>query len=119
MTTTTRGGRQPFEPAAPTRSLQQRMDALGRANNIRTRRADLKRDLKVGRRSLADVLLDPPDYLQTAKVVDLLIATPKFGRVKTNKVLSACRISPAKTIGGLSLRQRTELISRVRPVVHR
>ena len=34
---------------APERSLAQRMDALKRANDIRTRRAQLKRDLKAGR----------------------------------------------------------------------
>ena len=34
---------------APERSLNQRMDALKRANEIRTQRARLKRDLKAGR----------------------------------------------------------------------
>lgn len=33
---------------APERSLNQRMDALARANTIRTKRAQLKRDLKSG-----------------------------------------------------------------------
>jgi hypothetical protein len=31
--------------------------------------------------------------------------------VKVNKILSHCRIAPSKTIGGLSERQRSELIS--------
>ena len=35
-------------------------------------------------------------------------------RVKVNKVLQVCRISPSKTIGGLSERQRAELISMLR-----
>ena len=34
--------------AAPERSLDQRMEALKRANDIRTERAQLKRDLKAG-----------------------------------------------------------------------
>ena len=41
----------------------------------------------------------------------MLLAVPKYGRVKVNKVLVQCRISPSKTIGGLSQRQRTELVS--------
>ena len=104
--------------AAPERSLQQRMDALARANDIRTRRAQLKRDLKAGRTSIHDLLLEPPEYIETAKVFDMLLAVPKYGRVKVNKVLVDCRISPSKTIGGLSQRQRTELVSmlRVRPL---
>jgi hypothetical protein len=100
--------------AAPERSLLQRMDALQRANQIRTRRAQLKKDLKAGRVSIQTLLLDPPEYVLTAKVFDMLLAVPKYGRVKVNKVLQQCRISPSKTIGGLSQRQRTELVGQLR-----
>ncbi len=98
-------------PAAPERSLIQRLDALTRANQVRSQRAQLKRDLKAGRTSIHTLLLDPPTYIKTAKVFDLLLAVPKYGRVKVNKVLTQCRISPSKTIGGLSERQRDELVS--------
>ncbi len=100
--------------AAPERSLTQRMDALNRANEIRMERARLKRELKAGRLQIKSLLLDPPEYLQTAKVFDLLLAVPKYGRVKANRVLQQCRISPSKTIGGLSERQRAELVSLLR-----
>ncbi|MFL5865096.1 MAG: integration host factor, actinobacterial type [Solirubrobacteraceae bacterium] len=100
--------------AAPERSLVQRMEALQRANDIRSRRAQLKRDLKAGRTPIHELLLEPPDYLQTAKVFDLLLAVPKYGRVKVNKILSQCRISPSKTLGGLSERQRGELVALLR-----
>jgi hypothetical protein len=100
--------------AAPERSLHQRMDALQRANAIRTRRATLKKDLKASRVSIHKLLLDPPEYVETAKVFDMLLAVPKYGRVKANKVLQQCRISPSKTIGGLSERQRAELVSLLR-----
>jgi hypothetical protein len=101
----------PSAGLAPERSLNQRMDALRRANEIRTQRARLKRDLKAGRSQIHGLLLDPPDYLLTAKVFDLLLAVPKYGRVKVNRILTHCRISPSKTIGGLSDRQRNELVS--------
>jgi hypothetical protein len=71
----------------------------------------LKRDLKAGRRSIHSLLLDPPEYVETAKVFDMLLAVPKYGRVKVNKILAHCRIAPSKTIGGLSERQRSELVS--------
>ena len=90
------------------------MEALQRANEIRTKRAALKRDLKAGRASIHVLLLEPPEYIETAKVFDMLLAVPKYGRVKVNKVLQICRISPSKTIGGLSERQRAELISMLR-----
>ena len=86
------------------------MDALRRANEIRVRRAQLKKDLKDGRVRVEEVLSRPPDYVETAKVFDMLVAVPKFGRVKATRFLNQCRISQSKTVGGLSERQRTELI---------
>ena len=74
------------------------------------RRAQLKKDLKDGRVRVEDVLGRPPDYVETAKVFDILMAVPKFGRVKAARFLNQCRISQSKTVGGLSERQRTELI---------
>ena len=96
---------------APARSLDQRMDALGRANEVRSRRAALKADLKHGRVSINEILGDPPEFLLTAKVVDLLMAAPKCGRVKSARIMEHCRISPSKTVGGLSERQRHELLA--------
>ena len=90
------------------------MDALARANVIRSQRAQLKRDLKAGRHSVHQLVLSPPEFVETAKVFDMLLAVPKYGRVKVNKILVHCRISPSKTIGGLSDRQRSELASMLR-----
>src|ERR1700691_5194209 len=95
--------------AAPERSLVQRMEALQRANDVRSRRAQLKRDLKAGRQPIHELLLQPPECLEAAEVFGLLLAVPKYGRVKVNKILSEWKISPSKTVGGLSQRQRTEL----------
>ena len=99
--------------ATPGRSLDQRIDALSRANEVRALRAQLKRDLKAGRVSIGALLLDPPPYLESAKVFDMLLALPKYGRVKATKILHSCRISPSKTFGGLSERQRAELAWRL------
>jgi len=87
------------------------MDALERANEIRIKRAQLKRDLKAGRLTIHALLLNPPEYVETAKVFDMLLAVPKYGRVKINKILVHCQVAPSKTIGGLSERQRNELVS--------
>lgn len=99
---------------ALSRSHMQRMDALARANHIRSQRAQLKRELKAGRISIDQLLLQPPTCIDTAKVFDLLLAVPRYGRVKVNKVLTHCRISPSKTVGGLSERQRGELVAMLR-----
>lgn len=90
------------------------MRALQRANEIRSKRAKLKRDLKGGKVKIEQLLLDPPDYVLSAKAFDMIVAVPKYGRVKANKILTQCRISPSKTIGGLSERQRAELVEFLR-----
>jgi hypothetical protein len=95
---------------APRRSLDQRMEALKRANDIRVKRAQLKKDLKLGEVKIDLILRDPPEYVSTAKVLDMLMAVPKFGQVKAKRYLTQCRISESKTVGGLSDRQRSELI---------
>lgn len=100
----------------PDRSIEQRMTALAEANRIRTARKDLKRDLKrghddVGRRvRVYDVLARRHDRdLATMKLYDLLVATPKIHRVKANTILGKARVSPSKTLGGLTDRQVREL----------
>lgn len=95
---------------APERSLDQRMDALQRANRVRSQRAQLKVDLKRGVRTIGSVLGEPPEFLLTAKVIDVLMAAPKCGRVKSARIMEQCRVSPSKTVGGLSDRQRSELL---------
>lgn len=90
------------------------MRALRRANEIRIKRAQLKRDLKAGKTKVEALLLDPPEWVLSAKVFDMILAVPKYGRVKANKILSQCRISPSKTIGGMSERQRGELVHMLR-----
>ena len=59
---------------APLRSLDQRMEALKRANDIRVKRAKLKKDLKDGRVRVETILRNPLDYVETAKVFDILMA---------------------------------------------
>jgi hypothetical protein len=57
------------------------------------------------------VLARPPDFAKTAKVYDLLLALPKVGPARAARSLTQCRIAPLKTVGGLTARQRAELIA--------
>ncbi len=93
------------------RSLAQRRAALNRANAIRRARADLKRDLTAGRVTVHVLILDPPEYLATMKVAALLLAMPKVGKVRVKWMMASARIASGKTVGGLSVRQRDDLVS--------
>ena len=102
-------------PPAPARTAEQRSEALKKANVVRSKRAAIKRDLKAGRCNIADLLRDPPEVIHTMKVVDILLCVPKYGRVKVGRILQKHKISPSKTIIGLSPRQRNELVDALLP----
>lgn len=98
----------------PRRSPEQRLAALRLANEVRLGRAELKRKLAAGRVRLEEVVAEPPACAATAKIYELLLAVPKIGPAKANRLLASCRIAPTKTLTGLSSRQRSELLTRLR-----
>ena len=102
------------ESTTPARSPEQRLRALEKANDVRRARAELKRELAAGRIKLAQVLSDPPPSVRTARLRELLLAVPKFGPARVQRALAHCRIADAKTVAGLSDRQRSELIELLR-----
>lgn len=94
-------------PVTPGRSYQQQLESLGKANHVRAARAQVKRDLAAGRIDWLQVL-DHPDC-QTMRILTVLLAMPRVGRVKAERMLQRARVSPSKTCGGLTHRQRSEL----------
>ena len=95
---------------ASTRLRERRMNALRQANQVRGLRAKLKQDLREGTVRLEQILATGADYLASAEVFDLLVAVAKIGPVKAAHLLCIARISPSKTVAGLSARQRARLI---------
>ena len=102
------------QSSLPARSREQRFAALRKANEVRSGRAQLKRALADGAASIEHVLASPPECARQQKVEDVLLAVPKYGPSKVARLLAHCRISPAKTIGGLTERQRQELLRHFR-----
>jgi hypothetical protein len=95
--------------SAPERSLQQRMEALERANRIRSARAAWKDDVKRHPELRTAPFADPS--FATMKAETYLMAMPKVGRTKARKILHQARVSPSRTLGGMTERQRVELLS--------
>jgi hypothetical protein len=99
--------------ATSSSSAVQRLEALRRANEIRIARAQLKRALATGTVRITDILARPPKCVKTQKVQALLLALPKYGPARVARLLAQCQIGSAKTVAGLSERQRGELIGRL------
>lgn len=94
----------------PDRTSEERLTALERANLIRFARADTKRDLKSGKLSIYDLLMDPTEAQKGAKVEEMLLAVRGMGRIKVNRVMREAGISRSKTLVGLTHGQRDRLI---------
>jgi hypothetical protein len=90
-------------------SSEQRRRALQQANQIRSERARLKKDLATGKVGLPEILAQPPACVRTARLSDLLVVLPKIGSVKAGRILARCGIADSKTLAGLTDRQRGEL----------
>lgn len=87
----------------------QQMRALQRANEVRVARADLKRRVARGTISAADVILHPPEQIESMGVGELLISQRQWGHSRCRKILTAIPLSETKTVGSMTDRQRHAL----------
>ncbi len=94
----------------PVAAHDQCMRSLALANEIRTRRAELKEDLKAGRVLLADALLSDEDWLQTMRIRELLLATPGIGPVKAQRALRLCWMNPSTRVSATTRKNRLKLL---------
>lgn len=82
---------------------EQAMVALSRANEIRMKRAALKRSIKareIDREGVGQILLDPPDDIRGMRVAELITALPGFGPTKQRVLLRRAGIASTTTIEG-------------------
>ena len=93
---------------------EQRLGSLDRANEVRSARAMLKKELASGSARLEDVLAQPPAFATTVRVSELLLAVPGFGPVRATRLLAHCQIPYRKSAASLSARQRDALIAQLR-----
>ena len=97
----------------PTLSPEQRRAASARAVAARRIRADVARDLKTGRLSLAAVLerSGEDDAVAAMRVSAVVAALPRYGPVRSADALDALGISPGRRLRGLGVTQRAALLS--------
>lgn len=96
--------------AAGTWNPEQAASALERANEIRVKRAQLKRDIHADKQVAVEILLDPPEWCRSMKVTALLTAIPQFGQMRVDRVMRASGVPRAKRLGKLSVTQRLDLV---------
>ena len=96
--------------ALPVLTPEQRTQALAKAAEARKKRAELKGELKSGKRTLKDVLdRSGDDIVGKMKVSAVLEALPGVGKVRARKIMEEIGISESRRIRGLGAKQLSAL----------
>jgi hypothetical protein len=105
----------PILHGARTRASQmpQHMQALAHANEIRLARAALKRSVKAGQLSAAEIVRTCPLEVETMTVSELLCSQRRWGRARARKFLSPMAVNENRELGRLTERQRGEMARRL------
>ena len=99
--------------ALPTLTPEQRQQALAKAAEARKKRAELKGELKSGKKTLKDVLArSGDDTVGKMKVTNVLESLPGVGKVRAQKIMEELDISASRRVRGLGAKQRELLLER-------
>jgi len=97
-----------------------RLAALAKANETRTRRAELKRRVHAGQVPLEWLLNgSPPDWLQTATVYGVLLELPRVGPITARNAMSRAEVPGQVTFGRLTEPWRRRLLDELSRTVAR
>lgn len=98
--------------ALPPLSPEQRAAALAKAAAARTRRAEVKHQLKHHQIRLSEVLAGAKEdeALAKARVIELLESMPGVGKVKSRAIMAQVGISEARRVQGLGRKQIDALL---------
>jgi hypothetical protein len=91
----------------------QHMEALAHANEIRLARAAIKRQIKAGGTTAADIVRECPDEVSTMTISELLCSQQRWGRARARKFLSPLAVNENRELGKLTERQRGEMARRL------
>jgi len=97
--------------ALPVMTPEQRAEALAKAAQVRTARAELKASIKSGGTTLPEVIrnAEGSDVIGGMKVSAVIQAVPGMGKVKTAHLMGRFGIPENRKVRGLSPKQRAAL----------
>lgn len=91
-------------------TIPQWRQALNNANEIRLKRASLKRDIASGEKCMQDLFREMPEEIHKMPVYEMVKEIPRYGPYRASKVMLSLRISQSRTFGALTSRQIDECI---------
>lgn len=98
----------------PHLTQEEKLEALKKAQEMRSKRAELRIQLKQGNLSLQEVLEQADDeVIGRMRVTYLLQSLPQVGKVTSEKVMKEIGINENRRVQGLGTRQKDELLKRL------
>jgi len=95
----------------PVLTDEQRKQALAKAAEARRKRAEIKAELKSGKKTLKDILAKShEDIVGKMKVSTVLESLPGVGKVRAAKIMEKLDISATRRVRGLGAKQREALL---------
>ena len=95
----------------PVLNEEQRRQALEKAAEARRKRAEVKGELKSGKRTLSDILNSQTnETVGKMKVSTVLESLPGVGKVRARKLMEKLDISASRRVRGLGAKQRGALL---------
>jgi hypothetical protein len=92
----------------------EKLDALRKAQEMRSRRAEVRAKLKKGSMTLQEVLDSVDDeVIARMRVTYLLQSLPQVGKVTSEKIMREIGINENRRVQGLGKRQREKLLERL------
>lgn len=100
--------------ALPKLTMEQKQQALAKAQEMRAQRATLRRRLKKGELRLGDVLADENnEVVARMKVSYLIQSLPQVGKVRAQQIMEELGIHASRRVKGLGKRQRSALLEKL------
>ncbi len=98
----------------PHLTQEEKLEALKKAQDMRSKRAELRAQLKRGNLTLQEVLDQADDeVIARMRVTYLLQSLPQVGKVTSEKVMREIGINENRRVQGLGTRQKDELLKRL------
>lgn len=97
----------------PQLTPEQRANALAKAAEARTARAEVKNQLKLGTLSLVAALESTDDIVGKLKVQALLESLPGVGKIKARRLMDDIGIAENRRVQGLGAQQKQALLAQL------
>ena len=99
--------------AVPNLSTEERAKALEKAQEMRTKRMELRKELKAGKVTLAEVLKREDEIVTRMKVKYLLESLPNVGKITAASLMEEIGINESRRVQGLGKRQLALLLEKL------